>query len=176
MSHNRWHACLTHRFIAPPWWRNAINHLQKDWKVTSLALSLEAKHFSLHNLTYLNEYSNRGQRLPFFSSILEDQTQVNSEPAGQPEQASLNQCQLIAANRPKLVLCASPADGGDKVSLYCNRYESPDWSLPTSDLTLIPYLVLLAWVQLFTIGQIVIGLSLHIHSFLHPRFYTVLPL
>ena len=48
---------------------------------------------------------------------LDDQTQVDSKPAGQPEQASLNQCQLIAANRPKLVLCASPADGGDKVSL-----------------------------------------------------------
>ena len=28
--------------------------------------------------------------------ILDDQTQVDSKPAGQPEQASLNQCQLIA--------------------------------------------------------------------------------
>ena len=46
---------------------------------------------------------------------LDDQTQVDSKPAGQPEQASLNQCQLIAAiyNSPKLVLCASQA----KVSL-----------------------------------------------------------
>ena len=47
---------------------------------------------------------------------LDDQTQVDSKPAGQPEHASLNQCQLIAANRPKLVLWASPAGGGDKVS------------------------------------------------------------
>ena len=30
--------------------------------------------------------------------ILDDQTQVDSKPAGQPEQASLNQCQLIAQN------------------------------------------------------------------------------
>ena len=30
--------------------------------------------------------------------ILDDQTQVYSKPAGQPEHASLNQCQLIAAN------------------------------------------------------------------------------
>ena len=47
---------------------------------------------------------------------LDDQTQVDSKPAGQPEHASLNQCQLIAANRLKLVLWAPPADGGDKVS------------------------------------------------------------
>ena len=31
---------------------------------------------------------------------LDDQTQVDSKPAGQPEHASLNQCQLIAANYP----------------------------------------------------------------------------
>ena len=31
---------------------------------------------------------------------LDDQTQVDSKPAGQPEHASLNQCQLIAVNRP----------------------------------------------------------------------------
>ena len=49
--------------------------------------------------------------------ILDDQTQVDSKPAGQPEHASLSQCQLIAANRPKLVLWAPPAGGGDKVSL-----------------------------------------------------------
>ena len=48
---------------------------------------------------------------------LDDQTQVDSKPAGQPEHASLNQCQLIAANRPKLVLWAPPAGGGDKVFL-----------------------------------------------------------
>ena len=48
---------------------------------------------------------------------LDDQTQVDSKPAGQPEHASLNQCQLIAANRPKLMLWAPPSGGGDKVSL-----------------------------------------------------------
>ena len=51
------------------------------------------------------------------SSTLDDQTQVDSKPASQPEHASLNQCQLIVANRPKFVLWASPAGGGDKVSL-----------------------------------------------------------
>ena len=49
--------------------------------------------------------------------ILDDQTQVDSKPAGQPAHASLNQCQLIAANRPKLVLWAPPAGSGDKGSL-----------------------------------------------------------
>ena len=48
---------------------------------------------------------------------LDDQTQVDSKPAGQPEHASLNQSQIIAANRPKLMLWAPPASGGDKVSL-----------------------------------------------------------
>ena len=48
---------------------------------------------------------------------LDDQTQVDSKPAGKPEHASLNQCQLIAANRPKSMLWAPPAGGGDKVSL-----------------------------------------------------------
>ena len=47
---------------------------------------------------------------------LDDQTQVDLKPAGQPEHASLNQCQLIVTNRPKLVLWAPPAGGGDKVS------------------------------------------------------------
>ena len=49
-------------------------------------------------------------------AILDDQTQVDLKPVGQPEHASLNQRQLIAANRPKLVLWAPPAGGGDKVS------------------------------------------------------------
>ena len=105
---------------------------------------------------------------------------MDSKPAGQPEQPSLNQCQLIAANRPKLVLCASPADGGDKVSLYCTRYDSHAWSLFPRDLALMPYLVLLASVQLFTTGHIVIGLLLHVHSFLHQSLnhalQTVFPL
>ena len=53
---------------------------------------------------------------PLVHDDLDDQTQVDSKPAGQPEHASLNQCQLIAANRPTLVLWAPPAGGGDKVS------------------------------------------------------------
>ena len=52
-----------------------------------------------------------------FTHSLDDQTQVDSKPAGQPEHASLNQCQLIAAIRPKLMLWAPPAGSGDKVSL-----------------------------------------------------------
>ena len=48
---------------------------------------------------------------------LDGQTQVDSIPAGQPEQVSLNQCRLIAVNSPKLVLCTCTADGGDQVSL-----------------------------------------------------------
>ena len=43
---------------------------------------------------------------------LDDQTQLDSKPAGQPEHASLNQCQLIAANWPELVLWEPPAGGG----------------------------------------------------------------
>ena len=50
------------------------------------------------------------------SHCLDDQTLVDSKPAGQPGHAILNLCQLIAANRPKLVLSAPPAGGGDKVS------------------------------------------------------------
>ena len=52
-----------------------------------------------------------------FGWSLDDQTQVDSKPARQPEHANLNQCQLIAANGPKLMLWAPPAGGGDKVSL-----------------------------------------------------------
>ena len=53
--------------------------------------------------------------LKVLPSTLDDQTQVDSKPAGQPEHASLNQCQIIAYNRPELVLWAPPAVGGDKV-------------------------------------------------------------
>ena len=49
--------------------------------------------------------------------ILDDQTQVDSKPASQAEHASLTQCRLKADNRPKLVLWAPPAGGGDKVCL-----------------------------------------------------------
>ena len=57
------------------------------------------------------------QSLTVWNLILDDQTQVDSKPAGQPQHASLNQCQLIAANRPNLVLWAPQTGDGDKVSL-----------------------------------------------------------
>ena len=41
--------------------------------------------------------------------ILDDQTQVDSKPAGQPEHASLNQGQLIAVNRPKIGALGTPS-------------------------------------------------------------------
>ena len=44
--------------------------------------------------------------------IFDDQTQVDSKPAGQPEHASLNQCQLIAANGPKMMPWSPLAGGG----------------------------------------------------------------
>ena len=43
---------------------------------------------------------------------------MDSKTAGQPEQASPNQYQLIATISPKLVLCACPADG--EVRFLCN--------------------------------------------------------
>ena len=43
------------------------------------------------------------------STILDDQTQVDSKPAGQPEHASLNQCQLIAADRRKNGALGTPS-------------------------------------------------------------------
>ena len=49
---------------------------------------------------------------------LDDRTQVDSKPAGQPEHAGLNQCQLIA---PLLDQNWCPADDGDQVSLSFNR-------------------------------------------------------
>ena len=95
--------------------------------------------------SYIYKYNYKGIRVQkVFVFTLDDQTQVDSKPAGQPEHASLNQCQLIAANRPKLMLWAQPAGGGDKVSLSCNRCESPGWSLFPRDFAVTPYLVLLA--------------------------------
>ena len=40
---------------------------------------------------------------------LDDQKQMDSKPAGQPEHASLNQCQLIAANRPEIGARGTPS-------------------------------------------------------------------
>ena len=76
---------------------------------------------------------------------------IRNQPVNLNELASTS-VKLMAANSPKLMLCAWPANGGGKVSLQCNRYESPDWSLFPRDLVLIPDLWLLACVQLFTIA------------------------
>ena len=45
---------------------------------------------------YVHLISLKGERMKNICKSLDDQTQVDSKPAGQPEHASLNQCQLIA--------------------------------------------------------------------------------
>ena len=40
--------------------------------------------------------------------ILDDQPQMDSKPAGQPEHASLNQCLLITSNRPEVGALGTP--------------------------------------------------------------------
>ena len=96
---------------------------------------------------------------------LDYQTQVDMKQAGQPEQASLNQCQIIAQN-----LCSAHAQLMLAIMFLCKVNDiSLDWSLFPCDLTLMPDQWLLARVQPFTIPHIVIGLSLHIHSFHHLR-------
>ena len=61
---------------------------------------------------------------------LDDQTQVDSKPAGQPEHASLNQCQLIAANRcsghPQLVV---------EIGFLCNVIDTRALIGPCSNVT-----------------------------------------
>ena len=61
-------------------------------------------------------------QLPAYT--LDDQTQVDLNSVGRSEHASCNQCQLIAANRPKLVLWAPPAGGGDKVMPNLKKKEA----------------------------------------------------
>ena len=74
-------------------------------------------HGEYQNLTPSLYITGNLRTYPELSLDLDDQTHVDSKPAGQPEHASLNQCQLIAANRPKLMFLALPAGCGDKVSL-----------------------------------------------------------
>ena len=95
---------------------------------------------------------------------LDDQTQADSKPDGQPKQASLNQCQLIAANSPNW--CSTHPQLIVAIRFLCNVIDTRALIVPTRPRA--PGL--LAWVLLFTIGRIVIGLSPHIHSFLHPRY------
>ena len=59
----------------------------------------------LHRLEKIDAHKTwQSRELDIGGQILDDQTQVDSKPACRPEEASLNQCQLIAANSPKLVL------------------------------------------------------------------------
>ena len=87
-------------------WR-AVMYCVRD--VHAFSAGIKYRHCILH---YRIEVSRSRLR-----SSLDNQTKVDSKPAGQPEHASLHQCQLIAANGPKLMLWAPPAGGGDKVSL-----------------------------------------------------------
>ena len=77
------------------------------------------------------------------SATLDDQTQVVSKPAGQPEHTSLNQCQLIAANMSKIGALGT-LQLVVEIRFLSNLCESPDWSLFPRDLALMAYLVLLA--------------------------------
>ena len=100
------------------------------WSLQSHVICIKEKVVSSNDFRV--KYENFNYAWLSITRILDDQTQVDSKPAGQPEHAGLNQCQLKAANRPKLMLWAPPAGGGNKVSLYCNQWESwlvlvPTW-------------------------------------------------
>ena len=66
----------------------------RPYRSSSTAASLVA--LSGTETTPARKDDNNGEKMITF--ILDDQTQVDSKPTGQPEHASLNQCQLIAAN------------------------------------------------------------------------------
>ena len=72
----------------------------------------------------------------FFSLMLlltlYDQTQVDSKPAGQPEQASLNQCQLIAQN-----WCSAHAQLMVEIRFLCNVIDTRAMIGPCSHVTLL---------------------------------------
>ena len=69
--------------------------------------------------------------------ILDDQTQVDSKPASQPEHASLNQCQLIAANRhPQLVV---------EIRFLCNVIDARALIGPCSHVTSRCCLIWYSW-------------------------------
>ena len=95
------------------------------WECRTLFLELFWRGYKQSNLQGLKErLSQKFMKMCVLKraitpQTLDDQRQspVDSKPAGQPEQASFNQCQLIAANCSKLMLCACPADDGGQVSL-----------------------------------------------------------
>ena len=75
-------------------------HVLVSWKQAQTERSLV---FILFDTGYL------------ISFALEDQTQMEWKPAGQPEHASLNQCQLIVANR-----CSGHPQQVVEIRFLCN--------------------------------------------------------
>ena len=60
----------------------------------------------------------------------DDQTQVDSKPAGQPEHASLNQCQLLAADR-----CSGHPKLAVEIRFLCNVIDTRALIGPCSHVT-----------------------------------------
>ena len=83
---------------------------------------------------------------------------MDSKPAGQPEHASLNQCQLIAVNRPRIGALDTP--NLVEIRFLSNVIDARALIGPCSHVTSRWWLIWYSWH---------FGLSLHIHSFLHPR-------
>ena len=85
-----------------------IENLEAITKVKKLFF-VQNKITKIENISHMTELTmlELGANRIRVSYILDDQTQVDSKPAGQPEQASLNQCQLKATiNSPKIsALC-----------------------------------------------------------------------
>ena len=105
------------------------------------------------------------KKLKPISQIIDKWKQVDMKPVVQPEQASLNLCQLIAPNP-----CPAHAQLMQVIKLLCNV--NGTWALigPCSHVTSHWCKISDAWVQPF---PIVIGLWLHIHSSLHLRSYHI---
>ena len=81
------------------------------WLTVNIIVKVYAyrRYFVLQNNKALNDYNrclgntiynSLGTYILVVSNVSDDQTHVDSKPAGQAEQASLNQCQLIAAYSP----------------------------------------------------------------------------
>ena len=78
-----------------------------------------------------------------YSLGLDDQTQVDSKPAGRPEHASLNQCQLIAADGPKSVLWAPQLVV--EIRFLCNEIDARALIGPCSQVTSRWCLIWYSW-------------------------------
>ena len=89
------------------WFEHDGNHVIQS----RLALSINPPLFTVTIQAKTSSNQLIHEVSPHYEPIsisLDDQTQVDSKPAGQPKHASLNQCQLIAANwcsgHPQLVV------------------------------------------------------------------------